>query len=708
MARGKPKAKLLQDGTLMLFGVIGDEFDGLDSKSVVEEVRSLGEPDVIHVLINSPGGFVSEGLAIYHELVTNPASIDVEISGVAASMASAIAMAGDTVRIAANGMIMIHDPWSSAVGNAEELRKAAQMLDKMGDSLAGIYQRKTGRSEAEIRALMAEETWLDAEEALELGFVDEIVEPLEAAAFADIDTRELTRVPDKLVALIRQGRRSAAVAESTTEEDGNMSKPKTDDTTTAPAVEVDASAGGEDEQTFEFDDTPKEAVARERKRVMAIRRVARTFDGKLPEGMADKYINEGRSDQEFRAAITDFFATQGMGYNPAPAPTGGVFIGADEHDKWIEGMTNWILVKAGAARMIEKHTGERPDAGEYRGYSMVDIAREALEIRGHRTRGQDPREIIKQALIGGARAENSGLMTRSDFPVLLENVLGKMLLAAYGTAPDSWREVAAVGSVRDFRESPRLRLGTLPRLDKLLEAGEFRNIHFPDAEKETIQAETHGNIIGLTRQALVNDDVDGFARIVTMLGRAAARSIDIDLFALLASNGGLGPTMGDGDTLFHANHNNIASTAAAPTVDSLEAARVLMAQQQDKDGNDYLDLRPDVWAGPIAFGAAVRVAIGAEFDFAAGGATPQFMKPNVVRDLLSTVADTPRLSGDRWYVFADPELAPTFEVVFLEGQESPTIEVEEGFRYDGIQWRVRHDYGVGAVDWRPAVTNAGS
>lgn len=711
--RFQPRFELLDDGTLMLFGVIGDEFDGLTSAQVIKDIRSLGdEVEQIRVLINSPGGLVSEGLAIYHELATHPASVDVEIAGVAASMASAIAMAGETVRIAENGMVMVHDPFMAAVGTSDDLRKAAEMLDKFGDSLVGIYARKTGLDEARVREMMADETWLDAEEALELGFVDAVIEAAAAARFAELDTSELAHVPAALTKRIRQARRAAASAEKTTEGEPKMARTKTDDQKTVePTVDetnespADGGAPAGSEHEFE---TPEDAQAKERKRAMEIRAIARQFDGQIPDSMQDKYINDGRPAVEFKAAVADYFAKRSNIPNPSPIPD-GVFIDADAHDKWMAGMEDWILVKAGAARTVERYTGEKLEPGEFRGWSMVDIARQALEMRGHSTRGMDARRIVREALIGGPRAENAGLGTRSDFPILLENVLHKLLQAAYETAEDRWRDVAAVGSVMDFRLHPRLRLGSLPRLSELNEAGEFEQIHFPDAEKETIKAGTFGNIVGLTREAIVNDDVDGFARVVTMLGRAAARSIDIDLFALFELNAGLGPTLSDGNALFDAAHDNIAATGGAPTIALLEESRILMAQQTDPDGNDFLDLRPAVWVGPIGLGADVRVAINAEFEFDAetSGGSGQFRKPNVVRDLLDTVVDTPRLSGTRWYLLADPDIAPVFEVVFLEGQEGPVIETQEGFRYDGIEWRIRHDYGVGATDFRGATTNPG-
>jgi hypothetical protein len=269
----------------------------------------------------------------------------------------------------------------------------------------------------------------------------------------------------------------------------------------------------------------------------------------------------------------------------------------------------------------------------------------------------------------------------------------------------------AEGSVSDFRPHPRLRLGSFAQLSDLLESGEFQQKHFPDAEKETISAATKGNIVGLTRQAIVNDDVDGFSRLVTMLGRAAALSIEVDVYATLALNSGLGPVLGDTKTLFHADHGNIGAGAAI-SVAAIDADRVLMAQQKDPAGNEFLDLRPAVLVVAIGLGGAARVLNSAEFDI--DGIDPgtddrnKFMMPNRVRGLFGNIVDTPRITGTRRYLFADPSTAPVLEVVFLDGQSTPQIETEEGFDYDGVRWRVRHDYGVGGIDFRGAVTDAGA
>lgn len=685
----KPRAKILADGTLMIDGVIGDEWDGLTSAQVVSEIRDLGEIDEIHVLINSPGGLVTDGLAIHHELATHPATVIVEISGVAASMASAIAMAGDTVRMSKNAHLMIHDPWNVAVGDAEDLREAADLLDQFGTSLVNIYVDKTGLEESEIRDMMAAETWLTADEALEKGFIDEVIEPVSAEAFADLDISELASVPAALTRLIREGRQMARAKKG-----GVAPEP-----TKAPKKEP-AAQGGDKLHDGDVEDAIQRALAAERTRAHEIRQLAERVG--LDRGWADEQVSAGVDLAEARATALDALAKRQEGDGPSNIPS-GIRIGSDERDRFVEGASAWLIRKAGRARLVETHTGTQLNPGEFRGMSLLDLARASIELAGGSTRGLSKLQVAAAALGIGPRAQ-AGLGTRSDFPVLLENVLHKMLMAAYETQPDSWSRFCARGSVSDFRPHPRLRLGSFGRLDDILESGEFQQKHFPDAEKENISAGTVGNIVGLTRQAIVNDDVDGFSRLITMLGRAAALSIEVDVFALLAENGGLGPKLSDGKELFHADHNNIGA-ASAISVEALEADRVLMASQKDPDGNEYLDLRPSVLVVPIGLGGQARVINEAQYD----PDTPnKLQRPNMVNGLFEDIVDTPRVSGTRRYLFADPQVAPVLEVVFLDGEEAPVLETEEGFDYDGIRWRVRHDYGVGATDFRGAVTNAGS
>ena len=131
---------------------------------------------------------------------------------------------------------------------------------------------------------------------------------------------------------------------------------------------------------------------------------------------------------------------------------------------------------------------------------------------------------------------------------------------------------------------------------------------------------------------------------------------------------------------------------------------VAMASQLDVSGNDYLDLRPSVLVLPIGLGGSARSINEALYD---PDTANKLQKPNVVNGLFSDIVDTPRITGNRRYLFADAMEAPVLEVAFLDGAQTPYLEVQNGFDVDGARYKVRLDYGVAAVDYRGAVTNAG-
>jgi hypothetical protein len=402
------------------------------------------------------------------------------------------------------------------------------------------------------------------------------------------------------------------------------------------------------------------------------------------------------------AARVEIFAKLAERSN-AQAVNGHIQVGEDARDKSLRGMTNWMLIKGGVAGLVARATKTEQsaiDAGEFRGMTLLDMARELLERRGVSVRGLDKMSIASRAFV--TRATQS----TSDFAVLLENVMGKVLQAAYAIQPDTWTKFCAQSTVSDFRAHNRYRMSSFGALDTLTENGEFKNKTITDAEKNTITASTKGNIIAVSRQMIVNDDLGAFMKLLTMLGRAAALSVEVDVYALLAQNAGLGPTMGDGNTLFHANHGNI-STGAALAAAALDADRVAMATQKDVSGNDFIDLRPAVLALPVGLGGQAKVINQSQYDPDTIANKSQ-MKPNIVVGLFREIVDTPRLTGTRRYLFADPAIAPVIEVAFLEGQTAPVMETKDGWRTDGAEMKVRFDYGVAGVDFRGAVTNAGA
>lgn len=181
---------------LWVYDAIGAGFfeEGVTAKSVRDELAKMDKKEPVLVRINSPGGDVFDAVAIRTQLAQWPSGVNVQIDGLAASAASYIATVGNKVTMSQGGQIMVHDPWSFAIGNAEEMRKRAGLLDKIADSLVTAYAEKSGKSAEEIREVMKAETWFSLDEALSFGLANERAEEM-AAAFTIPETFGFKNAP---------------------------------------------------------------------------------------------------------------------------------------------------------------------------------------------------------------------------------------------------------------------------------------------------------------------------------------------------------------------------------------------------------------------------------------------------------------------------------------------------------------------------------
>ena len=171
---------------IWIYEEIGEDFwsgSGITAKSFQKELSEI-KAKQIDLHINSPGGLVFDGITIYNLLKQHPASVTTYIDGLAASIASVIALAGDKVVMAENALFMIHKASGMVIGTSDDMRDFAEKLDKVNGSIATTYTSKTKKDESEISAMMAAETWLTADEALDFGFVDEIAGEVDMAACA--------------------------------------------------------------------------------------------------------------------------------------------------------------------------------------------------------------------------------------------------------------------------------------------------------------------------------------------------------------------------------------------------------------------------------------------------------------------------------------------------------------------------------------------
>lgn len=666
---------------VLIYGDIGESWWGesVTAKQFVQELDAL-DVDTLTLRINSPGGSVTEGIAIHNAIRRHKAANKiVVIDGVAASIASLIAMAGDTVQMSDNAAFMVHAPWGFAMGNSAELREYADLLDFWAEAMSASYARKTGKSKADMLALLTDgkDHWYTAAEAKESGFVDEVIDALPLVASAGerpplivetdraVISAKFKSLPPKVVSA------PAAAAAQPAHKETTMSEQ------TQTAADPQAAAAIE-----------KAALAKDTARRNSIKGLA-VGNIAAMAGVTDLIVASCDDvDCTVEMAREKLLAHLGSQAEPLQH-YGSVVTVEDSTDKIRDAVSSALMARA-AVPGAKANDSSNP----YRGMKLLDIARDCLERAGVRTRGMDQRAIVASAFT----------QSTSDFPIILENTMHKTLQQAYALAPDTWSRVCSIGTVSDFRDHKRYRASSIGNLDSLNELGEFKTKAIPDGEKGTIAAGTKGNLINLSRETIINDDLGAFVGMAVSVGRATKRTVEADFYALLALNSGLGPTMDDGKALFHADHDNV-STGAAISMLAIDADRVVMASQMDVGGNDFLDLVPAVLLVPLSLGGTARSINDAQYD---PDTANKLQKPNTVRGLFRDVVDTARLTGTRRYLFADKDVAPVIECAFLDGIQTPYVETKDGWDVDGTQWKVRLDYGFAAIDYRGAVTNAGA
>lgn len=195
-------AAILEDGKLTLSGYVGDYYfdDGFTSSDVLTALAQVDVDSELTIHINSPGGIATEGAAIHALLIARVGTTNIVVEGIAASAASLIAMAGETVTMSAGAVMMIHDPSGFTFGTSADHEKTREGLEALATAYARVYADKSGKTPDECRAIMREERWLTPEQAVSEGFADETTEK-KAAPVAAFDYRAFEHAPRRLTAL---------------------------------------------------------------------------------------------------------------------------------------------------------------------------------------------------------------------------------------------------------------------------------------------------------------------------------------------------------------------------------------------------------------------------------------------------------------------------------------------------------------------------
>lgn len=408
----------------------------------------------------------------------------------------------------------------------------------------------------------------------------------------------------------------------------------------------------------------------------------------LPQGFAADLIGRGVTLDQARAAVLDRLAQEDMvGARTAePAPAAPRSTGSAEA-AYRDAMTEALLHRHAPSDFQLTDRGR-----DFRGLSLIELARHALERRGVATRGLSKMEVATEALLGRA-----GLHSTSDFPFILANVANKTLRRAYESTPRTFTAWARQRTIVDFKQVSVTQLAGAPNLVQVPESGEFTYGTIGEG-REVYALLTYGRIVGITRQVLINDDLDAFTRVPAAYGAAAADLESDIVYSILTGN----PVMGDGQLLFHSSHANL-GTAAAVTEASLSEAYRLFGNQRGLEGRQISVLPRFIITPPGARSVEARKNVTATTPSAVAGV-------NAFANRLEPVEEPrliPAAGADPWFLAADPARVDTVEFAYLEGQQGVYTETRTGFEVDGIEIKARHDFAAKAIDWRGLFRNAG-
>lgn len=371
------------------------------------------------------------------------------------------------------------------------------------------------------------------------------------------------------------------------------------------------------------------------------------------DDLAEGLIERGQNVDQARAAVLEELARRDLSAGGHLNVRRIDAAAATERD---------LIVNTLVARM-----GGRVKGDVITSTDCTGLAARTLQLSGHRIAHSDSRDsILRRAMMG-----------TSDFPQLLGSAVGRVLHDAYAEAPAALKAVSRLANLPDFREKSVVRLGGAPSLEKVNEHGEFK-YGVVNEKANGWRLATYGRIIGLSRQALVNDDLSGFAGLLTKFGQAAARREADELVAALLS-----PPQIDGATLFDASRSTLITDALDIT--GLGGATKALRAQKDLDGG-FVIQEPAALVVPGALEMTARQLV-ASFNPATASDVQPFALTVVVEPRLDATSTT------AWYLVAGNQNA--FEHGYLDGSQGVQIDQREGFEIDGLEIKARLDFGCG-------------
>ena len=386
-----------------------------------------------------------------------------------------------------------------------------------------------------------------------------------------------------------------------------------------------------------------------------------------------------------------------------PVGTARATVLVDERDKWREAAQDHLLLRTEVGQKSKEITDQRRAAArDVPCYTLFDLARECVRRMGVNPAGMSREDLVMIAL--GTRAISN---TSSDFPLLLANVATKSLQAAWNEAPATYAPLVRKRSVPDFKNVYHVKLGDMGVPELTAEGSPMPEGSLAEGG-ENYRIYTYSKRFGITRQAIINDDLDAFSRVPALMGAACRRKLNQLFWDLLVSQSGTGPQMAEDAAaypLFSASHvsgSNYTAAAAAIGIDTLSAAKKLMRLQKGLvpagETAPTLNIAADYFIVPAALEYLAQQLVSSFTPVVHTASVPAWIK--TLQVIVEPLLDAATNGLTAWYLAASPGQIDGCEMAFLNGKEEPTMLRVEGTNILGIEYGVYMDAGVKFVEHR--------
>ena len=719
---------------IMIYDEIG--FFGITAKDFVKELTNKENKSVssIHLKINSPGGSVFDGNAIYNALLQHKAVKTAQIDGIAASMASIIAMSAEKISMPENTFMMIHNPFVYTAGDSEALKKEAKLLDDMKNGAIKAYQRHAKDKTAEdIGKMMDDITWLTAQEAKDQGFVEEVLTEADLSA---TNIKNL-KVPEYVMSAISKYRKVVNMADkqlSLFDEDGNEVKLTLTNATNTTGSEATGAQAitipkgevmnelltpvAQDNSALklahekELADAKAAATAAATAATLAtvkeITALCEGFDFKKEEIalLIEKPIDEVRlaviakAKEKLVSTVRD-----------------DIQISADAQDKKVEGLVNAVL----CATSVEKDPKEiaKNRASEYRGLgSLQMLSRQFLADCGVKNAFQLSREEVGSLTINMLynQPRMAMSMNTSTLDSVLSTAFNKALLKSWMEVPTTYQVVSAPGTLDDLKAAELYKTSEAPDVLKIPE-GQAPKLSTLSDKKETVTLENWGRAWSVTEAMIINDSLNQIMQMPVKFGRAVPREINYQFWNTILT--GTGPTTAeDGTAIFTAAHGNYVAAGTAISETTLGAGFQAMM--------NFTLLSPDGGRSRTQYAGGIVpsfLVVGPSNALQANKYTSNVYLPGATNNenniygpggrwSLSPVVEplVQSLGTKAWLLVAGPSILDHAKVYTLTGRDAPKITSKVGGAAEvkGLIYDIEYYFVVKFLDYRGWYKNVGA